>query len=81
VKSAAASVTRGEKKLPELMMPTGGSHLSLVAEGREVPVRVRLVGLWAASVAGLNGFPGLLFVFFLFLFSFLISYFSITFAF
>jgi hypothetical protein len=31
----AASVTRGEKKLPELMMLTGGSHLSLVAEGRE----------------------------------------------
>jgi hypothetical protein len=35
----AASVTRGEKKLPELMMLTGGSHLSLVAEGREGGVR------------------------------------------
>jgi hypothetical protein len=28
---------RGEKKPPELMMPTGGSHLSLVEEGREYP--------------------------------------------
>jgi hypothetical protein len=38
---------RGKKKPPEMIIPIGGSHLSLVEEGRVYPVGI-LVG-WAVG--------------------------------
>jgi hypothetical protein len=73
-----ATVSRGgRKKPPELMMLTGGTHLSLVEDGREYPLGI-LAGWavgrlrdWAEWLP--RGLFLFYFIFFFFFFCFLIS--------
>jgi hypothetical protein len=55
-------VSRGrEKKPPGLMMPTGGSHRSLVEEGREYPFGILAGWAEAKKLAGPDLLPEALF--------------------